>query len=237
MKWQGKRRSSNVEDRRGQSARGSGGGINPALLVPLIRFLFSKKGLFILVAFLAFSWLTGTNPLDFIGQFTGQTPSQSNTSTQPYKSSDKDNELELFSEVILASTEDVWLKIIPNYREPTLVLFTNSIKSACGFASSATGPFYCPADEKLYIDLSFFEDLEYKLNAPGDFAQAYVIAHEVGHHIQKILGITDQMDQMRNIMSKKRIQHLFCPARASSRFSSRRLGTLLPKRLGLARCW
>lgn len=203
MKWQGKRRSSNVEDRRGQSVRGGGGGINPALLIPLVRFLFSKKGLIVLGVFIGFFWLTGTNPLDFISQFTGQNPSASGTATQSYESSSKEDELALFSEVILASTEDVWSQIIPNYREPILVLFSNSIKSACGFASSATGPFYCPADEKLYIDLSFFNDLEYKLNAPGDFAQAYVIAHEVGHHIQKIMGITDQMDQMRNTMSKK----------------------------------
>ena len=104
---------------------------------------------------------------------------------------------------ILARTEDVWNRLLNNYREPTLVLFTNSVSSACGSASSATGPFYCPGDEKLYLDLSFFRDMERELNAPGDFAQAYVIAHEVGHHVQKIMGITDKVDALRGQVSKE----------------------------------
>jgi uncharacterized protein len=93
--------------------------------------------------------------------------------------------------------------LIQGYREPTLVLFTGQVNSACGFASAATGPFYCPADEKVYIDLSFYQDMKNKLNAPGDFAQAYVIAHEVGHHIQKLMGITDKVHGMRNKVSEK----------------------------------
>ncbi|WP_296703123.1 neutral zinc metallopeptidase, partial [Algoriphagus sp.] len=101
----------------------------------------------------------------------------------------------------LADTEDVWNQELENYRNPTLVFFTNSVASACGNASASTGPFYCPADEKLYLDISFFEDMERKLNAPGDFAQAYVIAHEVGHHIQKIMGITDQIHSLRGKVS------------------------------------
>jgi predicted metalloprotease len=110
--------------------------------------------------------------------------------------------LAAFSATILANTEDVWNGILDDYREPTLVLFTGSVASACGSASSATGPFYCPGDEKLYLDLSFFQDMEQKLNAPGDFAQAYVIAHEVGHHIQNIMGITDKVQNLRGQMSK-----------------------------------
>jgi len=201
MKWKGKRQSSNVDDRRGQGGSSRGRGINPLLLGPLIKLLFSKTGLIIVALFLGFSLLTGNNPLTFLGQlFTGG-ENQTETST-PYKGSAKNNELAAFSATILANTEDVWNGILDNYREPTLVLFTGSVASACGSASSATGPFYCPGDEKLYLDLSFFQDMEQKLNAPGDFAQAYVIAHEVGHHIQNIMGITDKVQNLRGQMSK-----------------------------------
>lgn len=202
MKWKGQRRSSNIDDRRGKSAgRGGTHGINPLLLGPLIRLLFSKTGLIIVGIFLIISFITGNNPLNFIGQlFTGG--GASTQSSMPYQGSAQENELATFSETILANTEDVWHKLLDGYREPTLVLFTNSVNSACGSASSATGPFYCPGDEKLYIDLSFFEDMERQLNAPGDFAQAYVIAHEVGHHIQNLMGVTDKMNQLRRSVSK-----------------------------------
>jgi len=203
MKWKGKRQSSNVDDRRGQSGSGRrSGGINPMLLGPLIRLLFSKTGLIIVGVFLAGSLLTGNNPLSLLGNFFGGGGSQTQSSV-PYKGTPEDNELAAFSGVILANTEDVWNGLIDNYREPTLVLFTGSVASACGSASSATGPFYCPGDEKLYLDLSFFDDMARKLNAPGDFAQAYVIAHEVGHHIQKITGITDKVQKLRGELSKK----------------------------------
>jgi predicted metalloprotease len=202
MKWKGQRRSSNIDDRRGKSAgRGGTRGINPLLLGPLIRLLFSKTGLIIIGIFLIISFITGNNPLNFIGQlFTGG--GASTQSSMRYQGSAQENELATFSETILANTEDVWHKLLDGYREPTLVLFTNSVNSACGSASSATGPFYCPGDEKLYIDLSFFEDMERQLNAPGDFAQAYVIAHEVGHHIQNLMGVTDKMNQLRRSVSK-----------------------------------
>jgi predicted metalloprotease len=202
MKWKGKRQSSNVEDRRGQSGSGRGiGGFNPMLIGPLIKLLFSKTGLVIVGLFLAFSFFTGNNPLSLLGQFFTGGNSPTETSV-PYQGTAKENEMAEFSRVILASTEDVWNGMLENYREPTLVLFTGSVSSACGSASSATGPFYCPGDEKLYLDLSFFEDMERKLNAPGDFAQAYVIAHEVGHHIQKLMGITDQVQKLRGEMTK-----------------------------------
>ncbi len=123
--------------------------------------------------------------------------------TENYTPTAAEEELAQFSSTILADTEDVWNKLIKNYREPTLVLFTGSVASACGNASSATGPFYCPADEQVYIDLAFFEDMSRKLNAPGDFAQAYVIAHEVGHHIQKIMGTTTKVNNMRGKVSEK----------------------------------
>ena len=201
MKWKGRRQSSNIEDRRGRS--GSGGrGINPMLLGPLIRLLFSKTGLVIVGIFLVLSFATGNNPLSLIGGFFNGGPEQSQTAV-PYQGSAKENELAEFSSTILASTEDVWNQLIQNYQEPTLVLFTGSVASACGSASSATGPFYCPGDEKLYLDLSFFDDMERKLNAPGDFAQAYVIAHEVGHHVQNLLGISDKVQSLRGSLSKK----------------------------------
>jgi predicted metalloprotease len=109
---------------------------------------------------------------------------------------------------VLADTEDVWNQLIQSYREPTLVLFSGRVSSACGSASSATGPFYCPADENLYIDLSFYHDMREKLNAPGDFAQAYVIAHEVGHHIQNLMGITEKVQSMRGQISEKEYNQL-----------------------------
>lgn len=172
------------------------------LLGPLIKILFSKTGLVIVGLFLIFSFATGNNPLSLIGNLLGGggTPTESSV---PYEGTVKEEELADFSATILANTEDVWHQLLSNYREPTLVLFTGSVSSACGSASSATGPFYCPGDEKLYLDLSFFNDMEKKLNAPGDFAQAYVIAHEVGHHIQKIMGITEKIQSMRSQLSKK----------------------------------
>jgi uncharacterized protein len=205
MKWKGRRRSTNVDDRRGQSSRrgfsgGTGGGGLLKLLIPLIlKLITTKKGLIIVVVIIGFMYFTGNNPLQFL---TGNTNSQiQNTST--YKGTAKENELAEFSAVVLKETEIVWNKLLKNYKEPTLVLFTNSVSSACGSASSATGPFYCPGDKKLYIDLSFFQEMERKLNAPGDFAQAYVIAHEVGHHIQNLMGTTDKMQQLRGRVSKK----------------------------------
>lgn len=203
MKWQGRRRSSNVDDRRGQRSSGRGiGGFNPMLLGPLIKILFSKVGLFIVGGFLVISLIMGKNPLSLINQFLsgGSVQTESSAGYQPTA---KDEELADFSATILANTEDVWNKLLDDYREPTLVLFTGSVSSACGSASSATGPFYCPGDEKLYIDLSFFDDMERRLKAPGDFAQAYVIAHEVGHHIQKIMGISDKMQRLRGQISEK----------------------------------
>jgi len=201
MKWQGRRQSTNIEDRRGQGSTGQGiGGFNPTLLRPLLKILFSKVGLFIVGIFIVISLIMGKNPLTLISQFLSGGTLQTQTS-QPYVGTEEDKELADFSATILASTEDVWNKLLDNYREPTLVLFTGSVSSACGSASSSTGPFYCPGDEKLYLDLSFFDDMEKQLNAPGDFAQAYVIAHEVGHHIQKITGISDKMQRLRSQLS------------------------------------
>ncbi len=199
MKWKQSRRSSNVEDRRGQRGPSMGGrGFNPLLLGPLIRLLFSKTGLIIIGILLVLAFVTGTNPLNFI--FGGG--SSPGVTTAPIEQTAEDEERVDFSSVVLASTEDVWRQLIDNYRQPTLVLFNGTVASACGAASSATGPFYCPGDEKLYLDVSFFDEMERRMRAPGDFARAYVIAHEVGHHIQKLMGITDQMNRLRGQLSQ-----------------------------------
>ena len=201
MKWKGRRKSANVDDRRGassSSSSGSGlGGLSPMIIGLLLKLVTSKKGLIIVAVVLGVMYFTGNNPLNFL---TGNTNNQIQSTS--YKGTAKENELADFSATILADTEDIWNQIIPNYREPTLVIFTGSVNSACGSASSSTGPFYCPGDEKLYIDLSFFQEMERKLNAPGDFAQAYVIAHEVGHHIQNITGVNRKVQSMRGKVSQ-----------------------------------
>ncbi|WP_291787564.1 neutral zinc metallopeptidase [Cecembia sp.] len=197
MKWQGRKKSSNIEDRRGQHPQNfGGGGINPLLLGPLLKILFSKTGLVIVGVLLLFSFLTGTNPLSLIAQFTGGGNLTSSVSA-PYQPTAEEERMAEFTAVVLADTEDVWNQLMPGYREPILVLFSGQVNSACGFASAASGPFYCPADEKVYIDLSFFRDMGKKLGAHGEFAWAYVIAHEVGHHVQKLNGTLAQVQSKR----------------------------------------
>lgn len=202
MKWQGRRQSSNIDDRRGQGGpRMGAGGFNPLLLGPLLKILFSKTGMILIGVFLVGSFLLGYNPLNLLSGMLGG--GGQGFTTESYTPSAEEDELAAFAATILGDTEDVWNRQLDGYREPTLVLFSGSVNSACGSASSATGPFYCPADEKLYIDLSFFHDMESKLRAGGDFAYAYVIAHEVGHHIQKIMGITDEVHSLRGKVSEK----------------------------------
>jgi predicted metalloprotease len=203
MKWQGRRQSSNVDDRRGKGGpRMGAGGLNPMLLGPIIKLLFSKTGMIIAGIFIVGSIVMGYNPLSLLGGLVGG-GGKGFTTESNYTPTAEENELAAFSATMLADTETVWNELLENYREPTLVLYTGSVSSACGSASSATGPFYCPADEKMYIDLSFFQDMETKLKAGGDFAYAYVIAHEVGHHIQKIMGITDEVHSLRGKVSEK----------------------------------
>lgn len=195
MKWIGRRQSGNVEDRRGSGGSGGGGGFG----IP--RALFSKGGLVVVVIIVIVAWIGGVNPLQLLEQVNNGN-NDSYQSDQTYTPSASEEELAGFVRVVLADTEDVWHKQISDYREPTLVMFTNYVESACGSASAATGPFYCPADEKVYIDLSFYNDLKNKFGAPGDFAQAYVIAHEVGHHIQHLMGISDKVHSLREQQSE-----------------------------------
>jgi hypothetical protein len=173
------RRSTNIEDRRGVRlpGRAAGGGIGILILIVIAVLL-------------------GADPVKLLNDIT-YTEVDPTSSYDSAPLSEEDRELADFVSVVLADTEDTWSELFVQYngryREPTLVLFSGAVDSACGFAQSAVGPFYCPADEKVYIDLSFYRDLKERFDAPGDFAQAYVIAHEVGHHVQNLLGISEQV--------------------------------------------
>ncbi|NPA43693.1 MAG: zinc metallopeptidase [Chlorobi bacterium] len=186
MRWKGRAQSRNVEDRRRGGAKVVGGGL----------------GVGAILFFIAYTLLTGEPPTDMMRQIPGAA-SQSTTVTTT-----ENDELAEFTKVVLKDTEDVWHQIFEEelgarYREPVLVLYSGSTMAGCGFASAAMGPFYCPADEKIYIDLDFFRDLRRKFGVSGDFAMAYIIAHEVGHHVQKLLGITDAVQKRRPYLSKK----------------------------------
>src|SRR5687767_2473404 len=185
MRWRGERQSTNIEDRRGMGSRVAVGGGIGTLIVIVIALLF------------------GADPSQLLEQMPSSQPSQVQTSRS---ANPEEEELKQFVSVVLAKSEDVWHNVFQQngrqYREPTLVLFTDRVQSACGMAGAAVGPFYCPGDEKVYIDLSFYEQLRRRFNAPGDFAQAYVIAHEVGHHVQNLLGISDRVDAMQRRVSE-----------------------------------
>ncbi len=189
MFYKGRRQSSNIEDRRGMSAGrkvGVGGGIVTVIIALVVMLL-------------------GGDPREVLQMMeTRQTATETVSEYQP---TSHEQELAEFVSVTLADTEDVWHKLFENsgltYREPTLVLFSGAAESTCGFAQSATGPFYCPGDEKVYIDLNFLEELQQKLGAQGDFAVAYIVAHEVGHHVQKLLGVLDQVHNLRGQVSEK----------------------------------
>ncbi len=184
MKWQRARRSTNVEDRRGKRpvARAAGG--------------FSIFGI---IAVLAISWFTGQNPIELLGLLQQGAPTQGQSG--PAQAPPSDDPRAQFIAAILGETEDVWTAYFAKsgnqYQPPSLVLYTGAVQSACGGATSATGPFYCPGDRKVYIDLSFFTEMEKRLGGGGDFAEAYVIAHEVGHHIQTLTGVSQQVNDLR----------------------------------------
>jgi hypothetical protein len=204
MRWKELRQSSNVNDQRGQGGGSMGRGLGGLGRLP--GGLFSKGGLITIVIIVVISWITGTNPLSLLLQSQGSSGFATEQST--YVPSANEEELASFTKAVLGNTEDVWNKLMSDYREPTLTLFSGQVQSACGGATSASGPFYCSADERIYIDLSFFEELSSRLNAPGDFAQAYVIAHEVGHHVQSLLGISGKVHQMRSQLSEEEYNKL-----------------------------
>jgi uncharacterized protein len=192
MRWQGQRQSDEVEDRRGGG--GSGGGLGGRGI-----------GLGSVVVALLASWLFGINPMTVLGLLSGGSPAASPSSVQAHQPPAGDT-MAAFVSTVLADTEDVWTDIFrvqgKTYQRPKLVLFTGSTPTACGSGEAAMGPFYCPGDSKVYIDLAFYNTLRTQLGSPGDFAQAYVIAHEVGHHVQHLLGITDKVDALRGRQSK-----------------------------------
>jgi len=186
MRWKGRQQSGNVEDRRAMGGRRmvAGGGVGILVVVAIV-------------------WLMGGDPSQVVNTL--------QTAGGEYGAVDSsviqaEAELAQFASVVLKDTEDVWRALFSEsgmtYRDPTLVLFSGSVQSACGFSSSATGPFYCPGDEKLYIDLSFLAQLQQRLGATGDFAMAYIIAHEVGHHVQNLLGTMNQMQSLRGRVSE-----------------------------------
>ncbi|MCK4888562.1 MAG: neutral zinc metallopeptidase [Candidatus Aminicenantes bacterium] len=192
MRWRGRERSDNVEDRRMSAGRkmSLGGGLG---------------GIIIAIIFI----ILGGNPKQVLQLLD---PGNSIVQTQPGQKTTQDDELTQFISVVLQDTEDVWNKIFKDsgrtYREPKLVLFRQSVRSACGFSSAATGPFYCPADEKVYIDLDFLEQMLRRFRSSGDFAMAYILAHEVGHHVQKLLGIMDKVDSQRGRVSQRKLNEL-----------------------------
>ena len=197
MRWKGGRKSDNVEDRRGQSAGYSAAGAAPLLLRFLPAMIRSKTGRVILVVGVIAIFGGKLLGIDVLGLFLGGGAAAPTQQTTEF--SQQEQQLAEFVSVVLADTEDTWQQIFQQqggrYRDPTLVLFSGRVNSACGMASSAVGPFYCPGDQKLYIDLSFFNDLSVRHGAPGDFAQAYVVAHEVGHHVQTLLGISKKVQE------------------------------------------
>lgn len=188
MRWQSRRRSTNVEDRRRVGGAGvvGGGGIGMLLLVLIVAFV------------------TGRNPLELLQVVDQNAPAGGGA---PGTAPPADDEQAQMVSAVLADTEDTWARVFQQngatYEAPVLVLFEGSVRSACGSASSAVGPFYCPADQRIYLDLSFFRDLARRYGAPGDFAQAYVVAHEVGHHVQTLLGVSSRVNQLRARVSEE----------------------------------
>lgn len=199
MRWQGRRESDNVEDRRGQSGSPMGGGGG-------FRLPSGKGGIVLLIIVL----VAGYYGVDLTGMLTGEPVSQQQTTQRSI--SPQDEEAAKFTKVILADTEDTWGAIFKDmgrqYPQPKLVMYRGATRTACGTGQSVMGPFYCPADSTVYIDLSFYDEMQSKLGAGGDFAQGYVIAHEVGHHVQKLLGIESKVRQLQQNASQAEANRL-----------------------------
>ena len=201
MKWKNRRQSKNVDDRR---ASGGGGGFQiPSLqtilfIFPLIKpLLKSKLGLFV-IGLGALAYMSGFNPLSIVGKSTGFTSS--------VKDQKADDENAAFMATVLADTEEVWKRVFADagyrYTEPKMVLYRGQTRSGCGIANSQVGPFYCPADKTVYLDLGFFDELKHKFGASGDFARAYILAHEIGHHIQNLQGTLEEVERAKHSYGK-----------------------------------
>lgn len=211
MLWKGRRQSDNVRDMRGERGGGFGRGLPGGFGGRQIRVPMGRGGgglslstlIIIVVVFFALR-ACGIDPLEMLAGNPGSVPGGGGQITE--SQSGASDEMKQFVGVVLAETEDVWNGIFQaqgqRYEEPQLVLFAGQVQSACGFASSASGPFYCPGDKRVYLDTAFFEQLDRQFGAAGDFAQAYVIAHEVGHHVQNLIGVLPKFNQMRQQMSE-----------------------------------
>jgi predicted metalloprotease len=203
MKWEGHEQSSNIEDRRGQGAGGGGGR----------RIGGRGVGIGTIAIALVAGWIFGVNPLTVLGLLSGGSGLVAPQTQQvPAGKAPVEDKAALFVSTVLRDTEVVWGQLIKagggTYQEPVLVLFRGATPTACGTGDSAMGPFYCPGDRKVYLDLDFFDTLSRRMGAPGDFAQAYVVAHEVGHHLQNLMGITGKVDAMRGKVSQQQMNAL-----------------------------
>lgn len=196
MKWEGNRESDNVEDRRSGSGGGGGGGLLGGRSIGIGTIVIALLG----------GWMFGISPLTILSLLSGGGAPTAQVQQAPAQRPPADDQMARFVSTVLADTEDVWTDVFSKgggtYQRPKLVLFRGATPTACGQGQSAMGPFYCPGDQKVYIDLGFYQTLQRQLGAPGDFAQAYVIAHEVGHHVQNLLGISAKVEQARGRMSE-----------------------------------
>ncbi|MFC7517009.1 neutral zinc metallopeptidase [Herbaspirillum sp. GCM10030257] len=196
MKWEGNRESENVEDRRGYGGGGGGG----------FGFGGRSVGLGTIAVAVVASYFLGLNPMTVISMLTGGSSGMAPVQQIPAQAPPASDQMAKFVSTVLADTEDTWTEIFRaqggTYAKPRLVLFSGSTPTACGTGQSASGPFYCPGDQKIYIDLSFYRLMQQRFHVSGEFAQAYVIAHEVGHHVQHLMGISDKVDSARQRMSE-----------------------------------
>ena len=213
MLWRGRRQSDNIEDDRSDSGGGLGGGLGGSpgqFRIPIGGRAGGGGSIIFVILVVLAGWYFGFDPSQILGDGGGLLPGGGGQITQDSGSQDSgtpaSDEMKQFVATVLAETEDTWTGIFKanglTYQDPKLVLFSGQIRSACGFASSAAGPFYCPGDHKVYLDMTFFQQLDQQFGASGEFARAYVIAHEVGHHVQNLTGIMQKFDQARQGMSE-----------------------------------
>lgn len=214
MLWKGRRQSDNIEDQRSSGGTGDFGGGPGQFRIPIGGRMGGGgiKGIVILVVLYFILKAVGIDPMQILSGEGGLSDGSGQITQSEPGAPAGDDEMKQFVATVLAETEDVWTGIFQangrTYEDPKLVLFSGQIKSACGFASSASGPFYCPGDHKVYLDTAFFQQLDRQFGASGDFAQAYVVAHEVGHHVQNLIGVLPKFNQMRQNMSEAEANHM-----------------------------